>query len=781
MLLRRVLPRLPAVCAYGRAHRRCCRGLAEPPKERRNALRLLQGLLSAERSNQRSWSRGRLEPVTPQVWALVENLAEKRQLKAAHCTAVLAAAATPADVGRIARLAGDAGFERDLPVVRTLFRAWCRCQHFEYAVAVLQDAVERGIIEQQHARVLATKPLAAAAAKADSCSWQFFRLLQAARLVDRFHYNIMLPVCEPIGKSSAELGDARQDRGRPTVPTLLAELQESGDRPSTDTFNTRLKFAADTGGASEGWQDSARAAAALVSEMRQGGTMPDAATYSLLHTCYLGASPTPSAAAAADVLAEARTVVPREFSASEVSSAATLALRKLRSGRVPDLAWEYFSALQVGGIADGYHLSEVMHLCEDTEALDALVAQATLTSGRMNRRRDTSNCALELAVHQHLVRLGEVKRAALAITDFAQANRSEPYKLSTSITAALRELCRQRSPADAWEYFGAIQQRGLADTFHYNTMLHQSNTSEGVERLLAEMDAAGLVRDEATTRTLHMTWAQLGEPSRAFSELAAGIQAGDWPSLQQRKRVVSNCLAVLLRRAALDRSDVLFTYLSCVEDHGLLFPPSRSDAADGAGTVKNTPAAADATAPCSLSDEPYATLLRPSAEEEGNAFAQGCEAIFLERLLDHVEQRPAHVLMNGRGAALFLRQAAACRAPGLAARALRAVKTDSVSRSKLATATLRGLADAAAATMSEGTASEMVAQLLNELIDDGIADTYQYNVGLRYAADSATVTGWVDSMVRGGHGDRQTLHLLHRNWSDIAVQSEWQRMVINSN
>ena len=780
MLLCRVLPRLPAASAHGGAHRRCCRGLAELPKERRNALRLLQELLSGERGNQRGWSRGRLEPVSPQVWALVETLAEKRQLKAPHCTAVLAAAATPADVGRIARLAGDAGFESDLPVVRTLFRAWCRCKHFEYAVAVLQDAVERGVIEQQQAHVLATKPLAAATAKVDSCSWHFFRLLQAARLVDRFHYNIMLPVCEPIGISSAELGEARQDRGRPTVPTLLAELQESGERPCTDTFNTRLKFAADTGGASEGWPDSARAAAALVSEMRQGGTMPDAATYSLLHICYLGASPTPSAAAAADVLAEARTMVPREFTATEVSSTATLALRKLRSGPASDLAWEYFSALQVGGIADGHHLFEVMHLCDDTEALDALVSQATLASGRMNRRRDTSNGGLELAVHQHLVRLGEVKRAAQVITDFAQANRSEPYKISTSITAALRELCRQRSPADAWEYFGAIQQRRLADTFHYNTMLQQSNTIEGVERLLGEMDAAGLLRDDATTRTLHMTWARLGEPSRAFSELATGIQAGDWPSLQQRKRVVSHCLAVLRRRGALDRSDVLFTYLSCVEDHGLLCQPSSSEAADRAGTVKHTCAAVDVSTPCLLSDEPYATLLRPSAEEDGNVFAEECAAVFLERLLDHVEQRPAHVLMDGRGAALLLRQAAACRAPGVAARALRAVKTDNVSRSRLATAALRGLADAAATTMSEGTASEMVTQLLNELIDDGIADTYQYNVGLRYATDSATVAAWVDSMVRGGHGDRQTLHLLHRNWRDIALQSEWQRMVINS-
>eukprot|EP01043_Picozoa_sp_COSAG02_P000215 COSAG02_NODE_4_length_69935_cov_46.806590_23_plen_765_part_00 len=763
MLLRRVLPRLPAAACVHRHYCRAAAASGELP-ERRNALKLLQGLLKkgGGAGGQRGWSRPRTGPLSPEVWALVENLAGKRQLKAAHCTAVLSVAATPAEVGRIARLADDAGLESDLPVVRTLFGAWCRCGHFEYAVAVLQDAVERGMVDQQQARILATKPLAAVARKTDN-SWKFFRLLQAANLADRFHYNIMLPSCTPVGTSSAGVSEAPRCQDRPTVALLLADFQESGESLSTDTFNTRLKFAADTSGASEGWRDSARAAAALVAEMRSSGVMPDAATYSILHTCYLGASPTPSAAAAADVLAEARTVVPREFSATEISSTATVALRGLRSGDSPDLAWEYFSALQVGGIADGHHLGEVMHLCEDTEELDALVAQATLTSNRINRRRDASNGALEIALHKHLVRLGAVKRAAVVITDFARAKYSEPYTISTSITAALRELCRQSSTADAWEYFGAIQQRELADTYHYNTMLQQCNTVDGVERLLSEMTAAGLPRDAATTRALHMTWAKLGEPSRAFSELAAGIEAGAWSSPQQRERVVRSCLTALLDRDALDRDDVLFAYLSRVEDHQLLRPQcSSSDAAGAVGV----------SAPSLLSDEPYATLLRPRTEEDTND--QKTDGAFLERLVDHVCQRPTHVVMDGRGAALLLRRAAACCAPSLAARVLRSVKTDRVSRSKLATATLRGLAAAG------GPASDKVTQLLQELIDDGIADTYQYNIGLRYARDSATVAAWVDSMVKGGHGDRQTLHLLHRNWGDIALQSDWQRSVVGS-
>lgn len=827
MLLRRTLPRLPAACAHGLARRRYCAAPPAAAAERRNALKLLQGLLKKEHGKQRGWRRRRPELVSPEAWELVENLAGKRQLKAAHCTAVLSSTTTPAEVGRMARIADDAGLESDTPVVRTLFKAWCRCGHYAYAVAVLQDAVERGVIDQQGARVLATKPLAAAVAETSSDSWQFFRLLQAANLADRFHYNIMLPLCTPVGNLSPRPGKGHQDDDtHTTVAMLLTELQNSGGKPSTDTFNTRLTIAVDTGGASEGSQDSARAAAALVSEMRQAGVMPDAATYSLLHTCYLGASPIPSAAAAADVLAEARTVVPREFSATEVSSTATLALRELCRGDSPDLAWEYFSALQVGGIADGYHLSEVMHLCEDLESLDALVAQATLTSGRMNRRRDNSNGALELAMHQHLVRLGKVQRAVLVIADFAQDKHSEPYKISTSITAALRKLCQERSPSDAWEYFGAIQQRGLADIFHYNTMLQQCNTMEGVETLLGEMNAAGVLRDQSTTRALHMTWAQLGDPLRAFTELAAGIEGGTWPSLSQRKRVVGNCLAVLLHRDAPNRNEVVFAYLSHIEDHGMLLPFG-SSAADEIDVVNATSPVPGASAPLVLSDEPYATLLRVRSGEESNSSvfegkvdstshnatcdttdvaeyavdsswctsAQKLEAKYWAALLDHLEQRPEHVIMDGRGSALLLRRAAACCAPDLAARALRIVQTDRISRSKLATSTLRSLVEAATTTVDgqaanqvtprrnkredkSAAASEMVTGLLNEMIEDGLADTYQYNIGLRHSRDSATVAGWLDSMVKNGHGDKQTLHLLHKNWSDIAVDDEWQRQVL---
>ena len=70
---------------------------------------------------------------------------------------------------------------------------------------------------------------------------------------------------------------------------------------------------------------------------------------------------------------------------------------------------------------------------------------------------------------------------------------------------------------------------------------------------------------------------------------------------------------------------------------------------------------------------------------------------------------------------------------------------------------------------------DLLQPMRQELIDDGLADTYQYNIGLRHAKDSATVAGWVESMVEGGHGDRLTLHLLHRNWKDSAVQTDWQR------
>jgi hypothetical protein len=836
LLLRRApLPRLAQA-----ARPRCCHGGAAPAPApaRRNALKLLQGLLKHERGggergggDRRRWRpRRETGALSPDAWALVEKLAEKGQLKAPHATTVLAAASTPAEVGRIARLADDAGLEGDLPVVRTLFRAWCRCGHHAYAVAVLQDAVERGVLLQEEAPIVATKPLATAAQQGRN-PWQLFRLLQSAGLADRFHYNIMLPLCTPAGSAEttgavSTTPETTYGEETPTVAVLLGELQESGARPSTDTFNTRLTFAADTGGESEGWTDSARAAAALVAEMRHAGVSPDAATYSLLHTCYLGAAPSPSAAAAADVLAEARAVVPREFSAKEVSSTATLALRELRGSDAPDLAWEYFSALQVGGIADGHHLAEVMHLCEDTESLTALVAQAALAGRRMNRRGDSSSGTLELAMHQHLVRLGEVQRAAIVLTDFAKSNSStcEPYMISTGITSALRELCGRRlrsssGISEAWSYFGEIQQRGLADVFHYNLMLQQCNTPEGVERLLAEMDGGGVPRNEATVRALHITWAQLGEARRAVSTLAAGIEGGAWASIDRRHRVVSNCLAVLLGRKvdAASRSEAVFAYLSEVEDLGLLrLSPSELRLAlanvdgnsAGAGSGSGSGTASDSE-PALLTDDPYAMLLRYRGEDESSgrseasaavsaADAQEAEVALLSGLLEHVAGRPSHVLLDGRGCALLLRRAAAAGAPGVAARALREVDTDRVSRSKLATSTLRGLVTAAEAgvgrhrqlqqreaegvgvhaddqEMEADTAGAMVTELLNALISDGIADTYQYNIGLRHAQDRATVAGWVESMAKSGEGNRQTLHLLQRNWSDIAVTKEWQR------
>jgi len=282
--------------------------------------------------------------VCAEAWELVEGLAARRQLGPHHCTVVLGAAVSPGEVGRIARLADDAGLEGDEPTVRTLFKAWCRCEHYAYAVAVLRDAVDRGVVERDQARVMATKPLVAAAGRregqqARSSAWTLFDLLQEEGLADKIHANIMLPLCS--APSAADADESSRARA-PTVAELMEQLGGGG---GTDTFNTRLREAAREPGR-EGETSCAAAAAALVAEMRQAGVPPDAATYSLLHTCYLEAG---SAAAAADVLAEARAVVPREWTAAEVSKTATMALRKLRTGDEPDFAWEYGLLLQKNG------------------------------------------------------------------------------------------------------------------------------------------------------------------------------------------------------------------------------------------------------------------------------------------------------------------------------------------------------------------------------------------------------------------------------------------------
>ena len=97
LLLRRApLPRLAQA-----ARPRCCHGGAAlaPAPARRNALKLLQGLLKHERGggkrgggDRRRWRpRREAGALSPDAWALVENLAEKGQLKAPHATAVLAA------------------------------------------------------------------------------------------------------------------------------------------------------------------------------------------------------------------------------------------------------------------------------------------------------------------------------------------------------------------------------------------------------------------------------------------------------------------------------------------------------------------------------------------------------------------------------------------------------------------------------------------------------------------------------------------------------------------
>lgn len=736
----------------------CCRfasTAAPAAKPKRNALKMLQSLLLRHDGGARGggrgkgaqgggrgrgWSpnrRGASAPGVPsEAWAIVESLSSKGQLTPHHCTAVLTAVATPDEVGRIARLADDAHLQSDLPVVRTLFKAWCRCGHHAYAVAVLRDAVERGVLPSNEAAVLATKPLADAAEQRQQ-PWQLFRLLQSSGFADRYHYNIMLPLCESVGDDAMASSalTAREGDSPSTVSALLEELRESGGDVSTDTFNTRLGCAIETAGGSEGWTDSAVAAVELVGQMRYAGMQPDARTYSLLHTCYLGATPTPAAAAAADVLAEARAVVPREWSAEEVSSTATLALRDLRASDSPDLAWEYFSALQVGGLADAHHLAEVMHLCEDSQALSTLVAQAALQGSSRLRRGSTSargGGVVELAMHQHLARLGEVAQAASTLADFSRAKgtTTEPYKISSAITAVLREMCddeQGQSAAQVWVYFESVQQHNLADVFHYNLMLRQCNTVDGVERLLREMsDDAKVPRNHATAGALHMTWAQLGKPSRAADALAGGVAAGGWPDVERRRRVVRHCLAVLLQLPTAAEDDALqvrpadaaFAYLREVEDAGLL----RRHA--GGGKVRGQ-----------LMDDPYAVLLdhrmltgpdgpngptqRQQQYEEGPMLdprEAEQEREYLAALLVHAEGRAEHVVLEGRGCALFLRRAGAAGAPELAAKALELVETDpgthasnphrasilsgdsdrarvcAVSRSKLATSTMRSLA-----------------------------------------------------------------------------------------
>jgi len=92
----------------------------------------------------------------------------------------------------------------------------------------------------------------------------------------------------------------------------------------------------------------------------------------------------------------------------------------------------YWSTLQVGGIADLYHLAEVMHLCEDAESLGSLVAQGALLKGRgPSGPNGQSAGVLELAMHRHLVRLGQLSRAAEVVSTLC--GKCDVYLISRAV------------------------------------------------------------------------------------------------------------------------------------------------------------------------------------------------------------------------------------------------------------------------------------------------------------------------------------------------------------
>ena len=252
------------------------------------------------------------------------------RLDAHHCTAVLRAATTPTQVGRIAQLAAQANLSHNAPVVRALFGAWCRCHYYQFAMAVLEEAVEHEVLNPREVPALLNNPLARLAKSRDySHAWELFRLVQATTpsFADGLHYNIMLQLTseeadeEEFSPTAAAAGHDQNGGGgegsvaatprTPSPPTerqLLAEMRQAGLRQDTATFNTRLQrrlriynasaAAADlassthrSGSRSNTSSSSTTTVCAaverLLHEMRYLGVAPNKVTYILLHQFYL--------------------------------------------------------------------------------------------------------------------------------------------------------------------------------------------------------------------------------------------------------------------------------------------------------------------------------------------------------------------------------------------------------------------------------------------------------------------------------------------------------------
>jgi len=261
-----------------------------------------------------------------EAWALVEELAAAGTMNAHHCTAMMQAAIGPAQAGRIARLATQAKLDWEPPVVRALFGAWCRCHYYEFALAVLEEAVERKVLKPVDLPLLLTKPLAVLAKQgavhagnqqgSRVQAWQLFRVIQDTPFVDRFHYNTMLQLTSVPFDVDIAAGAAPVE-GLVSEVELLAEMEQAGIAMDVVTFNTRLQrrlaLVQTARHPSVGPTDNSISDAIdnVVHEMKHTGVGPNMVTYLLLHQSYLAAT-IPDAAAAAEVLIEARRVLPRE-------------------------------------------------------------------------------------------------------------------------------------------------------------------------------------------------------------------------------------------------------------------------------------------------------------------------------------------------------------------------------------------------------------------------------------------------------------------------------------
>lgn len=274
--------------------------------------------------------------------------------------------------------------------------------------------------------------------------------------------------------------------------------------------------------------------------------------------------------------------------------------------------------------------------------------------------------------------------------------------------------------AAAWAYFGAIQQAGVADVFHYSVALRHCNTLDGLEQLQREMAAAGVEGNHGTAAATHSAYAAIGEPKRAIETIVAGMQDGAWATAEHRKRVVGLGARTLLKHG---HDESVIEYLALAEEAELLQCPDNAEEAP------------------TLHQEPYYSLLQQAQGrgEGGTELSRKNEEQLLHRLVEHCSARAP---LDGRGCALLLRRATALRSPSLASAALLLLDTDRTTRSKLITHTLRRMMD------EEGGAANAVA-LMDSLSDASVPlDAYQFRLMLRRTptteSNRASVVRWLD-------------------------------------